>query len=183
MHAAEQKEERNCHIKSHFHVAFTFIMKIVKLKENRDFRRIYNKGKSYVCPFFVIYVNPNRSKNVRLGITVGKKIGNAVKRNRAKRVITAAFRSAYPQIAAGNDFVIVARTRILNVKSTKVEELLLKLLKEHGTCDRVLIPKDRIKDKDENQIKKIVEDKYIELEYKRKVELAQRKESREKYGV
>ena len=37
-------------------------------------------------------------------------------RNRAKRVITAAFRSAYPQIAAGNDFVIVARTRILNVK-------------------------------------------------------------------
>ena len=59
----------------------------------------------------------------------------------------------------------------------------IKLLKEHGTCDRVLIPKDRIKDKDENQIKKIVEDKYIELEYKRKVELAQRKESREKYGV
>jgi ribonuclease P protein component len=136
LHAAEQKEERNCHTKSHFHVAFTFIMKLIKLKNNYDFRRVYKKGKSYVCPFFVIYINPNRNNNVRLGITVGKKIGNAVNRNRAKRVITAAFRSAYPQIAAGNDFVIVARTRILNVKSTKVEELLLKLLKEHGALNQ-----------------------------------------------
>jgi ribonuclease P protein component len=136
LHAAEQKEERNCHTKSHFHVAFTFIMKLIKLKNNYDFRRVYKKGKSYVCPFFVIYINPNRNNNVRLGITVGKKIGNAVNRNRAKRVITAAFRSAYPQIAAGNDFVIVARTRILNVKSTKVEELLLKLLKAHGALNQ-----------------------------------------------
>jgi ribonuclease P protein component len=136
LHAAEQKEERNCHTKSHFHVAFTFIMKLIKLKNNYDFRRVYKKGKSYVCPFFVIYINPNRNNNVRLGITVGKKIGNAVNRNRAKRVITAAFRSAYSQIAAGNDFVIVARTRILNVKSTKVEELLLKLLKEHGALNQ-----------------------------------------------
>jgi ribonuclease P protein component len=136
LHAAEQKEERNCHTKSHFHVAFTFIMKLIKLKNNYDFRRVYKKGKSYVCPFFVIYINPNRNNNVRLGITVGKKIGNAINRNRAKRVITAAFRSAYPQIAAGNDFVIVARTRILNVKSTKVEELLLKLLKEHGALNQ-----------------------------------------------
>jgi ribonuclease P protein component len=111
-------------------------MKLIKLKNNYDFRRVYKKGKSYVCPFFVIYINPNRNNNVRLGITVGKKIGNAVNRNRAKRVITAAFRSAYPQIAAGNDFVIVARTRILNVKSTKVEELLLKLLKEHGALNQ-----------------------------------------------
>ncbi len=117
-------------------MAFTFIMKLIKLKNNYDFRRVYKKGKSYVCPFFVIYINPNRNNNVRLGITVGKKIGNAVNRNRAKRVITAAFRSAYPQIAAGNDFVIVARTRILNVKSTKVEELLLKLLKEHGALNQ-----------------------------------------------
>ena len=118
-------------------MAFTFIMKIIKLKNNYDFRRVYKKGKSYVCPFFVIYINPNRNSNIRLGITVGKKIGNAVKRNRAKRVITAAFSSVYPQIMAGNDFVIVARTRILNVKSTKIAELLLKLLNEHGALNLI----------------------------------------------
>ena len=113
-------------------MAFTFIMKIVKLKENRDFRRVYNRGKSYVCPYFVVYINKNRNDGIRLGITVGKKIGNAVKRNRAKRVITAAFSAVYPQILPGNDFVIVARTRILNVKSTKVATILSKILSDNG---------------------------------------------------
>lgn len=113
-------------------MAFTFIMKIVKLKENRDFRRVYNKGKSFVCPFFVVYINKNRTNETRLGITVGKKIGNAVKRNRAKRVITAAFSTVCPKIISGYDFVIVARTRILNVKSTIVTNFLLKLLDSSG---------------------------------------------------
>jgi len=132
LHAAEQKEERNCHIKSHFDVAFPFIMKIIKLKENRDFRRVYNKGKSLVCPYFVVYVNKNRADNIRLGITVSKKIGNAVKRNRAKRVITAAFSAVCPKIQSGYDFVIVARTRILNVKSTEVAIALEKTLNSLG---------------------------------------------------
>ena len=135
MHAAEQKEERNYHIKSHLHVAFPFIMKIIKLKENRDFRRVYNKGKSFVCPFFVVYINKNRKEGVRLGITVGKKIGNAVKRNRAKRVITAAFSTVCPKINSDYDFVIVARTRILNVKSTEVTSCLVKILNSFGVLN------------------------------------------------
>lgn len=113
-------------------MAFPFIMKIVKLKENRDFRRVYNKGKSFVSPFFVVYINKNRKEGVRLGITVGKKIGNAVKRNRAKRVITAAFSTVCPKIISGYDFVIVARTRILDVKSTDVYSHLVKILNSYG---------------------------------------------------
>ena len=57
---------------------------------------------------------------VRLGITAGKKIGTAVSRNRAKRVITAAFDACVPHVPTGYDFVVVARTRILNTKSTEV---------------------------------------------------------------
>ena len=125
-------------------MAFTFIMKIVKLKENRDFRRVYNKGKSFVCPFFVIYKTANRTGETRLGITVSKKIGNAVKRNRAKRVITAAFSTVCPKIISGYDFVIVARTRILDVKSTVVTTFLLKLLDSFG----VLKPYQNEKDTD-----------------------------------
>ena len=107
-------------------------MKLIKLKENYDFRRVYNKGKSYVCPYFVVYLNPNRKKYSRLGITVSKKIGNAVKRNRAKRVITAAFRECLPYIQKGTDMVIVARVRILSVKSTQVAAILRKQLKTAG---------------------------------------------------
>ena len=105
---------------------------IIKIKENRDFRRIYAKGKTLVSPYVAVYVMKNRRNNVRLGITAGKKIGTAVARNRAKRVITAAFRNCLPNISTGFDFVIVARTRILSVKSTAVEQSLVKLFETAG---------------------------------------------------
>lgn len=108
-------------------------MKILtKIKENRDFRRAYKKGKSFVSPYIAVYVTKNRSKNIRLGITAGKKIGNAVCRNRAKRVIYAAFRACVGEISSGYDFVIVARTRILSVKSTDVALSLEKILHSAG---------------------------------------------------
>ena len=98
------------------------------IRESYIFRRAYKKGVSLVSPYAVVYMLKNRRNNIRLGITAGKKIGKAVSRNRAKRVITAAFRQLLPQIPAGYDYVIVARTRILTVKSTVVAESILKLL-------------------------------------------------------
>lgn len=100
---------------------------IVKIKENRDFRRAYNRGKSYVSPFVAVYIAKNRTNRVRLGITAGKKIGNAVCRNRAKRVIYAAFGACKDTLPPGYDFVIVARTRILSAKSTDVARSLGKI--------------------------------------------------------
>ena len=91
-----------------------------KLKLNKDFRRIYGRGRSFVNPAFVTYVLKNRSNNIRMGITVSKKIGGAVARNRAKRVILAAFRDCVSSIPNGYDFVFVARTRILNSKSQNI---------------------------------------------------------------
>ena len=113
-------------------MAFTFVMRIQKLKENREFRRAYNRGKVFVTPYAVVYITKNRTDGVRLGITVGKKIGKAVKRNRAKRVITAAFSSVLPKIQDGLDFVIVARTRILKVKSTELALIFEKTLDTAG---------------------------------------------------
>lgn len=115
-------------------MAFPFIKpmnSIIKLKENYSFRRAYKKGKSYVSPYFVIYAVKNR-RGIRLGITVSKKLGCAVKRNRAKRVITAAFRDCLPNIPSGYDFVIVARTRILGIKSTAAAAAMKALLRSAG---------------------------------------------------
>ena len=114
-------------------MAFHFIvMKITKIKENYIFRRAYNKASSYVGPYAVIYVMKNRNRGPRLGITVGKKIGKAVQRNRAKRLITAGFSECMPYISGNFDFIIVARPRILTVKSTTVEASFIKLLKSAG---------------------------------------------------
>lgn len=105
---------------------------LAKIKENRDFRRAYKKGKSFVSPYVAVYIIKNRTRNVRLGITAGKKLGNAVCRNRAKRVISAAFRAHINQLTPGYDFVIVARTRILSVKSTDVAQSFRKIFSSAG---------------------------------------------------
>lgn len=103
-----------------------------KLKQNWEFQRTYKRGKTFVSPFFVLYVVQNKKQSIRLGITAGKKIGGAVKRNRAKRVITAAFSNLRPIIQEGYDFVVVARVRILGAKSTQVEAVMKEQLKCAG---------------------------------------------------
>ena len=108
---------------------------ISKLKENYEFRRAYKKGKSFASPYLIIYAIKNRRGGTRLGITAGKKIGGAVQRNRAKRVITAAFRECLQGIEPGYDFVIVARTRILEIKSTAAAYTMKKLLSSAGIYD------------------------------------------------
>ena len=56
-------------------------MEIITIKENRDFRRLYRKKTSCVSPALVVYFKENSAGFSRLGITAGKKIGKAVKRN------------------------------------------------------------------------------------------------------
>ncbi len=102
-----------------------------KLKQNSDFRRIYGRGITLVTPAFVAYAFKNRRRSgISIGITAGKKLGGAVQRNRAKRVITAAFASMSEKMKSGYDIVFVARTRILTLKSTEVSALMLKIFEE-----------------------------------------------------
>lgn len=103
-----------------------------KLKLSSDFRRIYGRGEAFVSPAFVAYALKNRTNNIRLGITVTKKIGGAVERNRAKRVLTAAFAEIVDKLPSGYDFVLVARTRLLKLKSNNVAALLEKDLRKAG---------------------------------------------------
>ena len=67
-------------------------MKSKSLKENKDFRRLYYRGKSGASKNLVTYVMKCKRPGVRVGITTGKKIGKAYRRNRARRVIRAHFR-------------------------------------------------------------------------------------------
>lgn len=102
------------------------------IKENKDFRRIYTRGKSYVSPVLVTYVLKNRSGDVRIGITTSKKTGNAVKRNRARRIIREAFRMIAPQVKQGYDFIFVARGKTPFVKSTDICRAMTQELKNAG---------------------------------------------------
>ena len=94
--------------------------KYESIKLNKEFRYLYARGKSFVSPSVVVYLKQNRLEHNRLGITSGKKIGKAVKRNRARRLIRVAFRSLQDRLNANYDMVIVARTRCVYANSNEV---------------------------------------------------------------
>jgi ribonuclease P protein component len=104
----------------------------ISIKKNREFQRIYARGKSFVHPVLVCYVMKNRKKTVRLGITTGKKTGNAVKRNRSRRIIREAFRCVVPGIPKCYDLVFVSRARTPFVKSTDLCRVMIRMLKNAG---------------------------------------------------
>lgn len=108
------------------------MQKTVSLCRNNEFRRIYAKGKSYVTPLVVVYVLKNRVGMLRVGITTSKKIGNAVQRNRARRVIRESLRQLSDRIQGNVDLVMVARGRTPFVKSTEVKKHLEKQLTKAG---------------------------------------------------
>ena len=104
-------------------------------KLNKDFRRLYGRGKSQVSPYLVTYSLKNRNGEINVGITVGKKLGNAVCRNRARRLIVAALRENLAHITPGYDFVFVARAKTKYVKSTQLALLMLSQLQEAGVIN------------------------------------------------
>lgn len=83
-------------------------------------------------PFLVLYVNKNRAKTTRIGITCSKKVGNAVARNRARRVIRAAMHQVLPQTVGNVDLVFVARVQTAQKKSGDIAKAMASLLKKAG---------------------------------------------------
>jgi ribonuclease P protein component len=84
-----------------------------RLSRSGDFQRVYREGSSRANRHLVLYRFP-RSDDAgddgpRLGVSVGRKVGGAVQRNRVKRVLREAFWAAGADLPAGDDYVVVAR--------------------------------------------------------------------------
>ena len=106
--------------------------KIVTLNRNNEFRRLYSRGRSYTNPALVTYVLKNRAGICRIGITCSKKIGNAVERNRSRRIIMAAFSSIADEVNQNYDIVFVSRVRTRSLKSTQIAKIMYEQLKMAG---------------------------------------------------
>ena len=79
------------------------------IKDNKIFLRCFRSGKFVSCGFLTVYFIPNKLPVSRFGISVGKKQGGAVQRNRIKRIFRAGYRLCECELPVGYDFVFAAR--------------------------------------------------------------------------
>ncbi len=101
------------------------------LKKNRDFKEVYNKGKSYANKYLVMYILENRTDINRVGISVSKKVGNSIVRHRLTRIIRESVRLNCENIVTGYDIVIIARVNLKGKGYTEAANALIHLCKLH----------------------------------------------------
>ncbi|TQR20019.1 ribonuclease P protein component [Psychrobacillus vulpis] len=80
-----------------------------RVKKNEEFQAIFKNGKSFANRQFVVYCLENEQAYFRVGLSVSKKVGNAVVRNRIKRYIRQTFLELTDQIYPNMDYIIIAR--------------------------------------------------------------------------
>ena len=115
-------------------------MRYRPIRRNNEFGRVYARGKSYVNQALVLYVLKTRGKKTRVGLTATKKIGHAVQRNRARRVMKAAIDEHLDQNIGGYDLVFVARGMTPRLKSWQLSAIVAKLFAQAGLPDKAKQP-------------------------------------------
>lgn len=108
-----------------------------RLKKSWEFQRAYKKGKKYWDAYFVVYVYNTQLRQPRLGITVSKKVGKSVQRNRVKRLIREAFRMLKLELQQHYDIVVVGRNAACRLSAHQARDSLHKLFNRASILKKV----------------------------------------------
>ena len=108
-----------------------------RVKDNKEFQGIFKKGKSFANRQLVIYyMKKENQDHFRVGLSVSKKIGNAVVRNRIKRYIRQAFHELENDIKPTYDFIIIARQPTKDLEFFEVKKSLTHLLSKERLLNK-----------------------------------------------
>lgn len=103
-----------------------------RLRSTREFSRVRRSGRSANNPLVALYVLHTRSRDIRVGFSVSKRVGNAVIRNRVKRRLREAIRPLLHCVRPGTDLVFIARPPSANASWTQILESVSSLLRKTG---------------------------------------------------
>lgn len=108
-----------------------------RVKDNKEFQIIFKKGKSFANRQLVIYyMEKENQSHFRIGLSVGKKIGNAVVRNRIKRYLRQAFHELEKDILPTYDMIIIARQPTKDMSFFEMKKSLTHLLSKEKLLKR-----------------------------------------------
>ncbi len=102
-----------------------------RLKKSSDFQRVRKTGKAQAHPFFVLIYAPNSSSQTHIGVVASRSLGNAVKRNRAKRRLRASIQLYLSNLTPGFDIILIARKPLLNAQFELLSKSLENALRAH----------------------------------------------------
>lgn len=101
-----------------------------RVKKNKEFQEIFKKGKSFANRQFVVYsIKRPGQAHFRIGLSVSKKLGNAVKRNQIKRYIRQSFLELEEELQNEYDFIIIARKPAADMGFFEIKSSLVHVLK------------------------------------------------------
>ncbi|KZE37579.1 ribonuclease P protein component [Bhargavaea cecembensis] len=101
-----------------------------RVKKNKDFQRVFKHGKSFANRQFVIYsVRTEGQEEFRIGISVSKKIGNAVTRNRIKRHVRQAVHELKDELLQDRDYIIIARNQAASIDFHETKKSLIHIMR------------------------------------------------------
>ena len=100
-----------------------------RVKREKDFKEIFQYGTSFANRKFVVYQLENQQNHFRVGLSVSKKLGNAVTRNQIKRRIRHILLNVREHLADNVDFVVIARKGVESLDYVEMEKNLLHVLK------------------------------------------------------
>ena len=103
-----------------------------RLTRSTEIKRVRCSGKSYAHPLVVLYVLKADVPETHVGVSAGLAVGNAVKRNRAKRLLRAAMTELIPMTIPGSDLLLIARSPLPAANVHQTREALFILLKRAG---------------------------------------------------
>jgi ribonuclease P protein component len=108
--------------------------RIFRISKSRDYQHTYRKGLKVPGKYLIAYISANGMNKNRFGIVASKKVGNAVKRNKAKRRLRAIARESQGRLSQGHDIVMIARQSMVGADYNRIEKDFYTVMKKARLC-------------------------------------------------